>query len=59
MKVVVVIAARGGKRRRFVGLIATDFPVKREPPEKTWIDPDTGLTCHEILNGLGSECSNF
>ena len=19
----------------------------------------TGLTCHEILNGFGSECSNF
>ena len=27
--------------------------------EKTWIDPDTGDTCHEILNGLGSECSNY
>ena len=33
--------------------------VKREPVPKTWIDPDTGLTCHEILNGFGSECSNF
>ena len=22
--------------------------------EKTWIDPDTGDTCHEILGGLGS-----
>ena len=27
--------------------------------EKTWIDPDTGLTCHDILGGLGSSCSNF
>ena len=33
--------------------------VKREPTPQTWIDPDTGLTCHEILNGFGSECSNF
>jgi len=27
--------------------------------ERTWIDPDTGLTCHAILNGFGAECSNF
>jgi hypothetical protein len=27
--------------------------------EKTWIDPDTGLTCHDILGGFGSSCSNF
>jgi hypothetical protein len=27
--------------------------------EKTWIDPDTGLTCHDILGGFGSACSNF
>ena len=33
--------------------------VKREPAPKTWIGSDTGLTCHEILNGFGSECSNF
>jgi hypothetical protein len=33
--------------------------VKREPAPKTWIDSDTGLTCREILNGFGSECSNF
>ena len=33
--------------------------VKREPAPKTWIDSDTGLTCHEMLNGFGSECSNF
>lgn len=25
----------------------------------TWIDPDTGLRCHSILGGFGSECSNF
>ena len=33
----------------------------REPKarEHTWIDPETGLTCHEILGGLGSACSNF
>jgi hypothetical protein len=33
--------------------------VKREPAPKTWINPDTGLTCHDILDGFGSECSNF
>jgi hypothetical protein len=27
--------------------------------EKTWIDPDTGDTCHDILGGLGSSCGNF
>lgn len=27
--------------------------------ERTWIDPDSGLTCRAILNGFGSECSNF
>src|SRR6202035_1293406 len=32
--------------------------VKREPAPKTRIDSDTGLTCREILNGFGSECSN-
>ena len=24
-----------------------------------WIDPETGLRCHSILGGFGSECSNF
>jgi len=32
---------------------------ERKAPEHTWIDPETGLTCHEILGGLGSACSNF
>ena len=27
--------------------------VKREPAPQTWIDPDTGLTCHDILGGFG------
>jgi hypothetical protein len=32
---------------------------ERAPRENTWIDPDTGLTCHDILGGFGSACSNF
>jgi hypothetical protein len=27
--------------------------------EHTWIDPDTGDTCHDILGGLGSSCGNL
>jgi hypothetical protein len=27
--------------------------------DKTWIDPETGDTCHDILGGLGSSCGNF
>jgi hypothetical protein len=27
--------------------------------ERTWIDPDTGDTCHDILGGIGSSCGNF
>jgi hypothetical protein len=27
--------------------------------EHTWIDPDTGDTCHDILGGVGSSCGNF
>jgi hypothetical protein len=36
-------------------------PASRQPAvrEQTWIDPETGLTCHDILGGLGSSCSNF
>jgi hypothetical protein len=26
---------------------------------QTWIDPETGDTCHDILGGLGSSCGNF
>jgi hypothetical protein len=32
---------------------------QRATPEHTWIDPETGLTCRDILGGLGSSCSNF
>jgi hypothetical protein len=28
-------------------------------PGKTWTDPDRPGTCHYILGGLGSECSNY
>jgi hypothetical protein len=34
-------------------------PPQRAKREQTWIDPETGLTCHDILGGLGSSCSNF
>ena len=26
---------------------------------QTWIDPETGDTCHDILGGLGSSCGKF
>jgi hypothetical protein len=29
------------------------------PREHSWIDPETGDTCHDILGGLGSSCGNF
>jgi hypothetical protein len=29
------------------------------PREHTWIDPETGDTCHDLLGGLGSSCGNF
>jgi hypothetical protein len=32
---------------------------QRTAREHTWIDPETGLTCRDILGGLGSSCSNF
>lgn len=32
---------------------------ERTPRVKTWIDPETGDTCHDILGGLGSSCGNF
>jgi hypothetical protein len=34
---------------------------KQARSHKTWIDPDTGLTCHDIVvfGIVGSSCSNF
>ena len=32
---------------------------RSQPSKDTWIDPETGDTCHEILGGLGSSCGNF
>jgi hypothetical protein len=32
---------------------------ERTTREHTWIDPETGLTCRDILGGFGSSCSNF
>jgi hypothetical protein len=32
---------------------------ERTTPAHTWIDPETGLTCRDILGGFGSSCSNF
>jgi hypothetical protein len=32
---------------------------ERTSAQKTWIDPETGDTCHDILGGLGSSCGNF
>jgi hypothetical protein len=33
--------------------------VEKRRVDKTWIDPDTGDRCHDILGGLGSVCGNF
>ena len=32
---------------------------QRTTREHTWIDPDTGDTCHDILGGAGSSCGNL
>jgi hypothetical protein len=32
---------------------------RRATQPQTWIDPETGDTCHDILGGLGSSCGNF
>ena len=46
---------------RWKSLQVAREPASRQPAvrEQTWIDPETGLTCHSILGGLGSMCSNF
>jgi hypothetical protein len=33
--------------------------VRERNDPHTWIDPETGDTCHDILGGLGSSCGNF
>jgi hypothetical protein len=33
--------------------------IKREPAPKTWIDSDTGLTCHEILPRMRASRRNI
>lgn len=50
-----------GRGYRWKSLRVEREPVSRQPVarENTWIDPETGLTCHDILGGLGSACSNF
>ena len=52
-------ADAGGFKQCMLGRGWRYQSVKREPAPQTWIDPDTGLTCHDILGGFGSECSNF
>ena len=37
----------------------TPAPARQTTRDQTWIDPETGLTCHDILGGFGSSCSNF
>jgi hypothetical protein len=40
-------------------MLGRGWRLVRTVREKTWIDPETGLTCHDILGGFGSSCSNF
>jgi hypothetical protein len=49
-----------GRGYRWLSLRVERGPAPQQAPrEETWIDPETGLTCHDILGGFGSACSNF
>jgi hypothetical protein len=48
-----------GYRWASLGVERDPAPRQHAVREHTWIDPETGLTCHDILGGLGSSCSNL
>ena len=39
--------------------VTSDYHHRWIVPGVTWTDPDRPGTCHYILGGLGSECSNY
>ena len=39
--------------------VTSDYHHRWIIPGKTWTDPDEPGTCHYILGGAGSECSNY
>ena len=39
--------------------VTSDYHHRWIGPGVTWTDPDRPGTCHYILGGLGSECSNY
>ena len=39
--------------------VSRDYHHRWIVPGVTWTDPDRPGTCHYILGGLGSECSNY
>jgi len=40
-------------------VVTRDYHHRWIVPGKTWTDPDRPGTCHYILGGAGSECSNY
>ena len=40
-------------------VVTSDYHHRWIVPGKTWTDPDEPGTCHYILGGFGSECSNY
>jgi hypothetical protein len=40
-------------------MLGRGWRYRRATHPQTWIDPETGDTCHDILGGLGSSCGNF
>lgn len=40
-------------------MLSCGWCFQRTIRQRTWIDPDTGDTCHDVLGGAGSSCGNL